>query len=501
MTFASRNTLTLALGHGARAASRLRGSGGSAFPGLVMEKADPHFMARALAPLPYGVVLVSGTNGKTTTTRMVVELLRGQGLKVFTNPTGSNFTRGVVAALLGAMPLNGRLDADVAVLELDEAHATHFVRTVKPRAALLLNVMRDQLARFGEIDYTASLLHKVARATTGTVVLNADDPRLAAPSFRADLRADVRGFAVSPQLRSVFLSDDELHDSLDGCTLGQPKKDAEATPATKPEPAAKADTKAEPTTETEPATEAPLDSVKKPGQGEPDAADSPANPAAEKLAQPLEIVATLEEMMGRHAVIDLAGHRHEVDFAIPGAHNILNATAAMGLVKELLGERTDEQALAASAAKVTAAFGRGELLSIDGQEVELGLVKNPAGFRMSLLSAAAVRSQQPPLIMIAINDQYADGRDMSWLWDVDFTPLKQAGVSIVTGVRATDMALRLSYDDVAVGKIEANLSQALAQLVKLSREQHRPIRILSTYTAMLELRSLLASYTDVEEVL
>ena len=384
------------------------------------------------------------------------------------------------------MPLNGRLDADVAVLELDEAHATHFVRTVKPRAALLLNVMRDQLDRFGEIDYTASLLHKVARATTGTVVLNADDPRLAAPSFRADLRADVRGFAVSPQLRSVFLSDDELHDSLDGCTLGQPKKDAEA----------KADTKAEPT------TEAPLDSVKEPGQGEPDAvaADSPAKPA-EKPTQPLEIVATLEEMMGRHAVIDLAGHRHEVDFAIPGAHNILNATAAMGLVKELLGERTNEAALAASAAKVTAAFGRGELLSIDGQEVELGLVKNPAGFRMSLLSAAAVRSQQPPLIMIAINDQYADGRDMSWLWDVDFTPLKQAGVSIVTGVRATDMALRLSYDDVAVGKVEADLSQALAQLVKLSREQHRPIRILSTYTAMLELRSLLASYTDVEEVL
>lgn len=488
MTFASRNTLTLALGHGARAASRLRGSGGSAFPGLVMEKADPHFMARALAPLPYGVVLVSGTNGKTTTTRMVVELLRGQGLKVFTNPTGSNFTRGVVAALLGAMPLNGRLDADVAVLELDEAHATHFVRTVKPRAALLLNVMRDQLDRFGEIDYTASLLHKVARATTGTVVLNADDPRLAAPSFRADLRADVRGFAVSPQLRSVFLSDDELHDSLDGCTLGQPKKETEA----------KVDT------ETESATEAPLDSVKESGQDEPNAvaAESQAKTEpAEKPAQPLEIVATLEEMMGRHAVIDLAGHRHEVDFAIPGAHNILNATAAMGLVKELLGERTDEQALAASAAKVTAAFGRGELLSIDGQEVELGLVKNPAGFRMSLLSAAAVRSQQPPLIMIAINDQYADGRDMSWLWDVDFTPLKQAGVSIVTGVRATDMALRLSYDDVAVGKVEADLSQALAQLVKLSREQHRPIRILSTYTAMLELRSLLASYTDVEEVL
>ena len=462
MTFASRNTLTLALGHGARAASRLRGSGGSAFPGLVMEKADPHFMARALAPLPYGVVLVSGTNGKTTTTRMVVELLRGQGLKVFTNPTGSNFTRGVVAALLGAMPLNGRLDADVAVLELDEAHATHFVRTVKPRAALLLNVMRDQLDRFGEIDYTASLLHKVARATTGTVVLNADDPRLAAPSFRADLRADVRGFAVSPQLRSVFLSDDELHDSLDGCTLGQPKKDAEA----------KADTKTEP---------------------------------AEKPTQPLEIVATLEEMMGRHAVIDLAGHRHEVDFAIPGAHNILNATAAMGLVKELLGERTDEQALAASAAKVTAAFGRGELLSIDGQEVELGLVKNPAGFRMSLLSAAAVRSQQPPLIMIAINDQYADGRDMSWLWDVEFAGLRAEGVAVVTGVRAWDMALRLRYDEVGVGAVEPDLAKAVALLREAAKKADdgagRPMRIFTTYTAMLALRAHLAELTDVEEAL
>ena len=492
MTFASRNTLTLALGHGARAASRLRGSGGSAFPGLVMEKADPHFMARALAPLPYGVVLVSGTNGKTTTTRMVVELLRGQGLKVFTNPTGSNFTRGVVAALLGAMPLNGRLDADVAVLELDEAHATHFVRTVKPRAALLLNVMRDQLDRFGEIDYTASLLHKVARATTGTVVLNADDPRLAAPSFRADLRADVRGFAVSPQLRSVFLSDDELHDSLDGCTLGQPKKDAEA----------KADTKAEPTTETEPA--AKPEPEEQPAKPEP--TEQPAQPEpTEQPAQPLEIVATLEEMMGRHAVIDLAGHRHEVDFAIPGAHNILNATAAMGLVKELLGERTDEQALAASAAKVTAAFGRGELLSIDGQEVELGLVKNPAGFRMSLLSAAAVRSQQPPLIMIAINDQYADGRDMSWLWDVEFAGLRAEGVAVVTGVRAWDMALRLRYDEVPVGTVEPDLTRAVELLREAAGKADdgagRPMRIFTTYTAMLALRAHLAELTDVEEAL
>ncbi|MDO4901825.1 Mur ligase family protein, partial [Actinomyces sp.] len=155
-----RSRLTVALGRTARALARLRGggSGGTAFPGLVMERTDPGFLARTLDRLPHGVVLVSGTNGKTTTTKMVVQLLRDQGLKVFTNRTGSNFVRGVLAALLTEVDAAGRLDADVAVLELDEAHAVHFVRSVKPRAALMLNVMRDQLDRFGEIDYTASLL-------------------------------------------------------------------------------------------------------------------------------------------------------------------------------------------------------------------------------------------------------------------------------------------------------------------------------------------------------
>ena len=100
--------------------------------------------------------MVSGTNGKTTTTKMVVELLESQGLKVFTNRTGSNFTRGVAAALLGEVDWRGRLDADIAVLELDEAHAVHFVNRVPPRYCLLLNVLRDQLDRFGEIDKTAA---------------------------------------------------------------------------------------------------------------------------------------------------------------------------------------------------------------------------------------------------------------------------------------------------------------------------------------------------------
>jgi UDP-N-acetylmuramoylalanine-D-glutamate ligase len=143
--------LVTILGKTVRNIAKLRG-GGSALPGLVVEHIDPDFIKRVLGTLPIGVVVISGTNGKTTTTKMVVELLESQGLKVFTNRTGSNFTRGVAAALLGEINIKGVLHADIAVLELDEAHAVHFVDKIPPRYSLILNVMRDQLDRFGEID-------------------------------------------------------------------------------------------------------------------------------------------------------------------------------------------------------------------------------------------------------------------------------------------------------------------------------------------------------------
>ena len=154
---------TPTIGKGVRWASRITHHGGSAFPGKVVERVDPGFLRRTLAQLPLGVVLVSGTNGKTTTTRMVSMMLESLGLRVFTNPTGSNFTRGVVSALLQEVSAGGALDADIAVLELDEAYAVHFVEQVRPDYALLLNVMRDQLDRFGEIDNTARLLSRPAR--------------------------------------------------------------------------------------------------------------------------------------------------------------------------------------------------------------------------------------------------------------------------------------------------------------------------------------------------
>ena len=149
---------------------------------------------------------------------MVVELLEGQGLRVFTNRTGSNFTRGVAAALLGAVDYNGKLNADIAVLELDEAHAVHFVRAVKPHYSLLLNVMRDQLDRFGEIDKTAQLLHTIAENTTAGVVVNRDDPRLGGAAFTTSLSVPLASYSVAPALRSLFPSDDAMRDGAAAAT-------------------------------------------------------------------------------------------------------------------------------------------------------------------------------------------------------------------------------------------------------------------------------------------
>jgi UDP-N-acetylmuramoylalanine-D-glutamate ligase len=203
---------TIVIGKTVKKLAQLRG-GGTALPGLVVEKLDPHFVGKMLSDLPRGVVVISGTNGKTTTTKIVSELLENAGLKVFTNKTGSNFVRGIAAAIVSETDKAGKLPHDIAVLELDEAHAVQFIKNAPVHHALILNVMRDQLDRFGEIDYTASLLEKVVAATSQHVVLNRDDPRISSLASSAQPTAQVVYFGASPSLHHIFVSDDKLHQS------------------------------------------------------------------------------------------------------------------------------------------------------------------------------------------------------------------------------------------------------------------------------------------------
>ncbi len=416
--------LVTILGKTVKHIAKLRG-GGSALPGLVVERIDPQFIKRTLAGLPLGVVVISGTNGKTTTTKMVVELLESQGLRVFTNRTGSNFTRGVAAALLGEVNLRGELAADIAVLELDEAHAVHFVDAIPPRHSLILNVMRDQLDRFGEIDHTAGLLRHIAIKTTDSVVLNREDPQIA-DIAKSLTNQKVDYFGLSDNLRSLFPNDDELH--------------AKTTKSSRIVPAG----------------------------------------------------VVLDNFDDRFATFVVGDQTLQTSLKISGIYNIYNAAAAIALVHSIVGKNLNQSRLIKTLSSITPAFGRGETIIIDGQPVDLVLVKNPAGFRLGLQSF----NPDHHATMIAINDNYADGRDMSWLWDVNFASLTEYGVAQVAGSRAYDMALRLQYDDVPFSHVDTNLKRALKHFLIVN--QHQPKRIYCTYTAMLTIRRLLAKLTDVE---
>lgn len=418
--------LVTILGKTVRNIAKLRG-GGSALPGLVVEHIYPDFIKNTLATLPDGVVVISGTNGKTTTTKMVVELLESQGLKVFTNKTGSNFTRGVAAALLGDIDIKGNLHADIAVLELDEAHAVHFVDKIPPKYSLILNVMRDQLDRFGEIDYTTNLLRHIANATTGTVILNREDTRIASIARSLD-KQQVRFFGLDSKLLSLFPNDDSLHGH----------------------------------------------SVKK--------------------QSTIKADVILSKYIGSSATFIIDDKKVNTKLKLTGAYNIFNAAAALTLVRSIVGKNINQPKLIETLSNITPAFGRGEKLVLNGKPLELVLVKNPSGFRLGLSSF----SPSGYITMIAINDNYADGRDMSWLWDVDFSSLAKAGVKQVSGIRAYDMALRLQYDQVQIKSVDVNLKKALRRFIASAPKT--PKRIYCTYTAMLAIRRELSKIIDVEVI-
>ncbi|MEO6143628.1 MAG: MurT ligase domain-containing protein [Dermatophilaceae bacterium] len=420
-----RTSLAVAAGKVARAATRLRG-GGSALPGLVVERVDPQFLTHALAGLPRGVVVVTGTNGKTTTTKMLVAILREHGLTVFTNPTGSNFTRGVISSMLAQIPLSGRLKADMAVLELDEAHALKFAASVKPTHSLLLNVARDQLDRFAEIDHTAKLLAELAEQTTTAVVLNIDD------SFVSRIAGRVRdGVTVT-----YFGVDPSIADRLPELQEADVRFEDDFTP---PQPT-----------------------------------------AADGLLKPHD-AKSFEVRFGNARSVGPMVLKQR------GLAAMINATAATATAKVLLADKFRAAHAVSALERVEPPFGRGEVIDADGQPLELVLVKNPAGFTVAL----GTYGSAPVTTMVAINDNYADGRDVSWLYDVSFESLRDRGVALTSGMRAYDMALRLKYDDVAVAEIEPDLDVALVRFLTTYKDE--PKRIFCTYTAMMALRRDLAA--------
>jgi UDP-N-acetylmuramyl tripeptide synthase len=221
--------------------------------------------------------------------------------------------------------------------------------------------------------------------------------------------------------------------------------------------------------------------------------DAEADHEAELAPRPAADV-ELTSFEANRVRLTVGGEAVETTVELYGVYNMYNAAAALALALAVAGPDADRAALVDELSRVTPAFGRGETITVDGRPLQLLLVKNPAGFRLSLASARP----GDYATMIAINDEYADGRDVSWLWDVDFHSLRPGGVDVVAGTRAWDMALRLDYDEVAVREVVPGLGDALQRFVAGAGD--RPMRVFCTYTSMLELRRELSRVAEVAEI-
>ncbi|MDR1447752.1 MAG: MurT ligase domain-containing protein [Candidatus Ancillula sp.] len=416
---------------------------GTALPGRVVELIDKKFLVRMFSKMKYGVLVVSGTNGKTTTTHIIAKLLEAQGLRVFTNRSGSNFTRGVISELVRWSSVFGNPRADIAVLELDEAYGVHFCKVVKPNYTVLLNVTRDQLDRFGEIDYTAKLLEKIAKSTQDSLILNREDPHIYRIKDKVKNSINISFFGLNPELRDTFRNDNELH-SEEIITAYEEDR-------------------------------------------------TPVTWDAMQSYKPNNCV-ILEDFENSSALYTINSHKFACNVAISGLHNVFNSAAAIAAVRAVMKSDIKGAELMSALANISSPFGRGETIEVNGRKVELVLVKNPAGFRLAMLSF----EENATYSMVVINDEYADGRDTSWLWDVDFTKLnekhgKSKGVKVVSGNRAYDMALRLIYSDIIVDEIEPDIEIATKSFINNYGGNTSVRKIYCTYTAMLKIRQILTN--------
>ncbi|MGD9694653.1 MAG: MurT ligase domain-containing protein [Thermoleophilia bacterium] len=427
---------------------RLGRGGGTSLPGKVLLRLRPEAVAELGAALPQGVTLISATNGKTTTARLISSCARAAGWDLVTNPSGANLMTGVATALLDArrrrpVPRGG-------LFEVDEAALTEVARQLRPRVLVLMNLFRDQLDRYGELETLAARWQEmVAALPDGAIpVLNADDPAVAA---LADDRHRTLTFGIddpsvalaalphaadSTRCRacSAPLSYDLVtlghlgHWRCDACGARRPRPDVRVT------------------------------------------------------------AVDLRGVRGIALELDTPVGPLRAELGLPGLHNAYNAAAAaaaaiaMGLPAEAIVPGLESSA---------AAFGRAERVELDGRELVLLLAKNPTGANETVRTV--LLDPDPPHLLIALNDRTADGHDVSWIWDVDYEPLLERAASLVlTGDRAYDLALRMRYAGLPADRMrvvpepEAALDAAVA-----GTPAGGTLYVLPTYTAMLGLRETL----------
>ncbi|HEU4462137.1 MAG TPA: Mur ligase family protein [Solirubrobacterales bacterium] len=448
----------LALSRAIGAASRRSGrGGGTTLPGRVLLRMEPEAIARLGAGLDRGTTIVSATNGKTTTAGMIAGVLAGDGRHPVHNRAGSNMTWGVATALLEQRGHEG-------LFEVDEAWLPRVTEQLDPSLIVLGNLFRDQLDRYGEMEALADEWAKTVAARTGHTrfVLNADDPLI------ADLGRDPEGrrrdgvlyFGIEdasqalPELQHAF---DAKHCRRCGHPYAYER-----------------------------AFVGHLGHYSCPNCGA-------ERPAPEIAATEIE----LRGMDGSRSLVRTPSGEIELDLPLPGLYNVYNALAAIaaGLRLGVAPER-----IAAALGEMRAAFGRVETIPVESKPVSILLIKNPAGAN-EVLRTLKLESRESGEIdlWIALNDRIADGRDVSWVWDADFELLAGSVRRVVcAGTRAPEMALRLKYAGWDEGRIEV-APEIAASLDAAVRGAEGRLFALPTYTALLELRKLLADRGLAEE--
>jgi lipid II isoglutaminyl synthase (glutamine-hydrolysing) len=436
------------------AVSRRAGRGGTSLPGKVLMRLEPHAIGRLASRLEHGSAVISATNGKTTTAAMVAAVLERGGTRLVHNRAGANMAGGVASALLQAARRGSRLDGDTGLFEVDEFWLGQVVDELNPRALLLANLFRDQLDRYGELDTIADRWLDVCARTSAALVLNADDPTV------ADL-GRARGGDVDDATVSFFGVDD------DAIALREMQHAADAKHCRR--------------------CGAPYryDAVYLGHLGRYRCDNCGAHRPQPGVAA-TDVV--LEGVRGARFTLRTPHGDRPIALPLPGLYNVYNALGAAAL-SLALGASLDD--IAAGLGAVSPAFGRAETVQLAGRDLSILLVKNPAGAN-EVLRTLALEPGEHDLLAI-LNDNIADGRDVSWVWDADFEVL--AGrVRHVTcsGTRAAEMALRLKYAGVDPERIvvESGLDTGLDRAL---RHGDGRLFALPTYTAMLALRDVLVA--------
>lgn len=396
---------------------------GSTWPGHIALENDKDFIKKILKKNPkLKIILIAGTNGKTTTGKLIQTILEKNRAKVFQNEAGANLLNGVASSLIQHASLTGNIDYDFAVFEIDENSLPVVLENVNPEIIVLLNLFRDQLDRYGEVNSVADkwkkALEKIDRKVN--LILNADDPKIAYLGLN---NKSAKYFSVRGKDQSMDHASDSSYCPKCGSKLN-------------------------------------YKSITFSHLGDWSCSKC-------KLKKPKTDLENLET------------------YPLPGLYNRYNTHAAVLTAKTLGTSRED---IKKALKYFKPAFGRQEVVEYKEKKVQIFLSKNPASFNQSLQTINDLKAKN---LLIVLNDRIPDGRDVSWIWDVDFeNNIKGFRNVSMSGDRVYDMALRLKYADYSDVKPYEVLSEAIEGSVD-STPKNETLYILLTYSAMLDLRKIL----------